>query len=199
MLHHHASQLVLGREVLDLAVAQLAHERGLAGPVRAQDAVPPATEQAETGVGEQQQRAIGEREQCVAQELALFGRAGRSTSVLRFVDRLEVRTHTLRELRRVGAAGWEPGVDEGPEAPLPGLRVGEAASIDEVRDEARGELEHPFQKWVPGSMGPVGSTRGDDSQVLGEECEQGGEDFGSLGLNVARSGRRAIFGCAGLL
>lgn len=65
--------------------------------------------------------------------------------MLRFVDGEEVRTDTLRELECVSGTCGKPGVKEGSEAALPGRYVRKAASIDEVRDEARGELENIFE------------------------------------------------------
>lgn len=70
VLYHHSAQLVLRREVLHLAVAQLAHEGGFARAVRAEDAVTAAAVELEMRVREQQEGAIGEREDGVAEQLA---------------------------------------------------------------------------------------------------------------------------------
>lgn len=48
-------------------------------------------------------------------------------------------------------------------------------------------------------MGTVGSIRGHNRELLGQESEEGRENFGGLGLDVALGRWNAIFGCPRLL
>jgi hypothetical protein len=87
VLHVHGAQLVGGREAVDLAVGDRAHERRLADAVGAAQAVAVAAQQAHRRVVEQDLGTVGQRELAVAQLLALVlvhdaGRGGLALSLL---------------------------------------------------------------------------------------------------------------------
>lgn len=60
MLDHNTAEDILRREVLDLAIAQLAQERRLAGTVGAENTIAPAADEAQSGMGEEQQGTVGQ-------------------------------------------------------------------------------------------------------------------------------------------
>ena len=114
--------------------------------------------------------------------------------MLSLVDGKEMSPNTLGKLRRVIGAGREPRIEEDTETPMPRLRVREVACIDKVRDEGRGELENFAERRVPRGMRTVGSIRGGYCELLGKESEQRRQGFGALGLRIALSRRRTVFG-----
>ena len=150
-------------------------------------------------VREQEERAVREREERIAQQFALLRGSSARAAVLRLVRGEEVCANALRELRRVAGARWEPGLEHSAETALPGLRIREFAGVDEVSEKPGGELEDLFERGVPGCVGAVRCARGDDGKLLGKKCEKCSEDLSGLGLNVATRRRRSIFGSAGLL
>lgn len=146
-------------------------------------------------VREQQEGAVREREERVAQKLAFLGGSLRHASVLRFIHSDEMRTDAFSELQRVGRTCGEPGVKEGTEAPFPCLHVGELTGMNQIYEKTRGEVEDLLEQRMPGGVGTVGSPRGDNPKLLGKKGEDGRQNFGGLGLDIAMSGRGSVFRC----
>jgi hypothetical protein len=151
-------------------------------------------------VREQQERAVREREDGVAEELAL----GRIRAVLRrrargLVDREKVRAHAFGERGAVliRARVREPGRERHADGARPRAGVVELVGVDEVRGERGGVRERLVEERERGRVRAVGRARGDVEELGREEREERGERGGLLGGEVARRRGRCGGGGAG--